>query len=545
MEIDRLEVQDTTGGTLFSLIHLRAGVSLDQDQLTLAELRVQTPSVQVDLTGSVRMSGDWPLSLSGNWSAEMPGCSPVQGTAAIDGSAADAAFSLSVVEPLRAEMAGTFTGLPARLSWELKASGRQLDPAIICADWPVATADLVLAAAGTTSEYHGTLEITAELAERPSFSAALPFAGTVSELTLEQGRISGAGGSGQLSGRLSWQEGVSWQAELDLTGLDPGNFQSSLAGALDLTVSTKGGFSGAGLSWQADLKRLHYQTTVLAEPLAGTAQLVGTAQGVSGDVQLSIARSALAAQAEIDWTEGVTWDGRLALEAFDPSVIDDLPSGAIDAVILSHGHRGGQQIEVAATLERLSGRLAGYDLQGGGAASYRDGRLLVNDLQVSNGGNRIVLNGAIDELIDLQFSVDGTDLERLYAPLRGDLNLVGRLSGTRSAPILDGRFETTTLFYHDYGLESGSGTIRFGHDGPETIDVSVQVHGLTGSGVSVQQGSLVIAGSRADHRVVLDLRGAIGQLTATLAGALTEDWQWAGMLREAGVVSSDHGSWRQ
>jgi translocation and assembly module TamB len=639
LEVDGLSLQDEAGGELFSLTSLSAGLSLERELLNLTDVRLQTVDAQIDFAGSVRCAGDWPLNLAGSWSVRLPGCNRLQGIAGVDGSVAAADVSLRLEQPLAAELTGTLTGLPGRLSWQAQADGRQLDPAAICPAWPAGAIDLSLVASGNDSDYRGTIEttaavadlpavsmtlpvtgtpaglvlehgridaggggsgrldgrlswqdalswqlqadgrqldpaaiypswpagaidlslvasgndsdyrgtidITAAVADLPAVSMTLPVAGTPAGLVLEHGRITGIGGSGRLDGRLSWQDALSWQLELAGSGFDPGSFGPVPAGTLDLTVRTDGRFGDAGLSWQMAVDELRFRTAHVDRPLAGTGQLTGTATGLDGDVRLTAGGSSVSVQAAVGWSDGVSWDGRLALDAFDPSLLDDLPGGAIDAVLSSRGSSGGQHLDIEATLERLSGRLAGYQLQGGGTVTYRDGRLLVSNLQVNNGANRLVVDGTVTEQLDLQIVVEGADLERLYEPLRGDVTLSGRLSGTRVEPVVDGRLAATALHYHGYGLQSGTGTIRFGHDGPETIDVFLQVQGLTGEGLTAEHGSLRVAGSRGDHRVDLDLGGAAGHLEATLAGALAEGWRWAGTLRETEFISNDYGDWRQ
>jgi len=545
LEVDGLSLQDEAGGELFSLTSLSAGLSLERELLNLTDVRLQTVDAQIDFAGSVRCAGDWPLNLAGSWSVRLPGCNRLQGIAGVDGSVAAADVSLRLEQPLAAELTGTLTGLPGRLSWQAQADGRQLDPAAICPAWPAGAIDLSLVASGNDSDYRGTIETTAAVADLPAVSMTLPVAGTPAGLVLEHGRITGIGGSGRLDGRLSWQDALSWQLELAGSGFDPGSFGPVPAGTLDLTVRTDGRFGDAGLSWQMAVDELRFRTAHVDRPLAGTGQLTGTATGLDGDVRLTAGGSSVSVQAAVGWSDGVSWDGRLALDAFDPSLLDDLPGGAIDAVLSSRGSSGGQHLDIEATLERLSGRLAGYQLQGGGTVTYRDGRLLVSNLQVNNGANRLVVDGTVTEQLDLQIVVEGADLERLYEPLRGDVTLSGRLSGTRVEPVVDGRLAATALHYHGYGLQSGTGTIRFGHDGPETIDVFLQVQGLTGEGLTAEHGSLRVAGSRGDHRVDLDLGGAAGHLEATLAGALAEGWRWAGTLRETEFISNDYGDWRQ
>ncbi len=638
LQVDGLILQDEAGGELFSLASLTAGLSMERELLTLSDVRLETADAHVELAGSVRCGGDWPLNLTGSWSVGLPPCNRLQGTAAVDGSVAAADVSLRLEQPLAAELTGILTGLPARLSWQLQAGGRQLDPAAICPAWPAAaidlslaangngsdyrgsiditaavadlpvvsvtlpvagtpaglvlehgqitggggsgrldgrlnwqdalswqlqaggaqldpaainsawpagTVDLSLAASGNGSGYRGSIDITAAVADLPVVSVTLPVAGTPAGLVLEHGQITGGGGSGRLDGRLNWQDALSWQLELAGSGFDPGSFGPAPAGALDLTARTAGRFSDDGLSWQMAVDDLRFRTAQIDQPLAGTAQLTGTAVGLDGEAQLTAGGSAVSTRAAVGWSDGLSWDGRLALDAFDPSLLNDLPSGAIDAELSSRGSSGGQHLDIEATLERLSGRLAGHQLEGGGTATYRDGRLLVSNLEISNGANRLVVDGTVAERLDLQVAVVGAELERLYEPLRGEVTLSGRLSGTRSAPVIDGRLTATALHYHDYGLQSGTGTIRFGHDGPETIDVSVQVRGLAGDGLTAERGSLRVAGSRSDHRVDLDLRGAAGRVEATLTGALAAGWRWAGALQEAGFVSDTYGDWRQ
>jgi translocation and assembly module TamB len=545
LEIDDLTVQDEAGSELFSLISMSAGLTLEHGQLNLTEVRLQTSGFQADLAGSVSSTGDWPLDLDGSWSVALPGCNRLRGTAAVSGLVAAAEISLQVEYPQAVTLNSTLTGLPGHVSWQMQADGRQLNPAAICPAWPAAMLDLSLAASGSDSDYHGDITITAAVPDLPSVSMTLPVSGTLTELALENGHLEGVGGSSRLDGRLSWRDGLSWQLELDGNGFDPGFFNSSLAGPLDLAVNSEGRVDDSGLSWQVELADLHYRTQHIDEPLTGGARLTGTAAGLEGDVQLTAGESSASWQGTVGWLDGVDWDGRVVLDAFDPSLFEDLPGGAIDAAIASHGRRSGQHIEVEATVERLSGRLAGYQIAGGGGVTYRDGRLLVSDLQVNNGANRLVIDGMVDDRLDLQILVEGAELERLYEPLRGDATLSGRLSGTRSAPVLDGRLTATSLSYRGYGLQSGSGTIRFGHDGPETIDVAVQVRELTGEGVRVEGGGLQVVGSRGDHRVDLDLRTAAGNLSMTLAGALSDQWRWAGTLQDAGFESETYGDWQQ
>lgn len=545
MDIDGLTIEDEHGAELLLLTSLSAKFSASRDLLRLAELRVQAPAFTAEFGGSLQISADWPLELAGTWLLDAAGCSRLQGRVTVAGPLAGPGFSAQLEQPVRVDLEGTLENLFEDPTWRLQGRTEHLLLSTICTDWPSFAVELSVDTAGRLDDYQGTIATQLNIPDLPVIETTLSFSGSAANLVVQPSPLEFAGASGELSGRLVVGDGVVWQTELLLSSFDPGVFEPIAQGSIEATIGADGEITEDGLAWQVEIAEMHYRSSNLSTALEGEAQLTGSETGMAVSVSLSAGDGRLEADGALAWADGLTWDGRVVLDSFDPSLSDRLPSGSISAVIESSGRAGGQEVALQATLKTLSGSLAGYELQGGGAVTYQDGRLHISDLQISNGSNQLEVHGFIDDHLDLHVAVDGTELHRLYPPLQGALELSGRLSGTRTAPTVTGELRATGLAYQGYTVAGVTGSVLFGPDGSETIELTLQGQGLTGDGFEVSAVNLHVTGVMQQHLITVDTRTDFGDLQAAVSGKLDEHYRWTGRIGEVAYHHRDYGNWHQ
>lgn len=420
----------------------------------------------------------------------------VSGRAALDGTTLRVIGAAAHVDDPALDL--TFDGT---LDW---ADGPSLESAI---DWQ---GEVAGAALGGTLELSGTwpeLELHQRLA-RPFPARA-------------DGRIT-LGATPSVALDLEWTD-LAWP------GLEP---FSSPSGRLH----ADGAIDAFSYSGEASLE-------VEGEPF--TARLRGRGEGGVLEIEEAVithAAGSVTASGEVT-LDPFQW--RLAVEsdAIEPGTrFADWPGRiALRGVFAG---RFAPHLEASFAAEQFGGELRDYPVHARGRLAYASERgWQLDAVELESGPNRLHLNGAIADTLDLEFAASAPELAALWPGLEGALAARGTLTGTLEAPRLAGELTASTLTFGD---DAAEGLKLEGHgglaaDAPLALEASAERyhHGrleLTGLTASV-------AGTSATHDADIAFGLAGRELTAHARGGL-EGPSWHGTLERAELSAPVLGDWR-
>ncbi|MDX1725665.1 MAG: translocation/assembly module TamB domain-containing protein [Pseudomonas sp.] len=509
----------------------REGVQIDS-------LRLQRGDFALDLSGQLRPSGDWPLSLAGKVQLPAPEQQDWQLDLQIVG---DVQNSLQVT----ADSAGYLTG-------RLRGAVQPL------ADNVPASLQLHADGFKVGSELPDTLrlnkiELTAngDLADgyRVSGNAELPGEGGPLALTLQGllkadgAEIAGLSLSAsaeqqlRLSGQLDWREGFGLDGRFDWQDFpwqrlypdveQPPVALRRLSGELAYRDGNYLGHFAAALDGPAGAFNLE-------SPLSGDLQQLHLP-----DLQLRAGQGRADGQLTLGFADGLRWDARLQLHDLDPAYwLAELP-GTLGGPLHSQGQMNDQQLSLNAQID-LKGRLRGQPAQLRAEATGSGEHWLLPRLDLRLGDNRIDGSGELNQRLSGQLRLNLPRLGQLWPQLQGQLQGQLDLAGSLQAPQGQLSLQGQRLAYTDQRLQRVQldATLDSAQHARVELDAQGIVLGETELGRLTASGQ----GDRRQQRLQLKLDGPLLQSALALAGRLDQG-AWRGQLSSAEVQSGGQ-DWR-
>lgn len=508
------------------------------DGLQVERLSLRRDDLALELRGSLRPEGGWPLTLQGSLQLPAPGDAPWKLALEVDGDLQDTLR-------LRADSSGYLAG---RLDGELRPLAENLPASVrVRADGFKASADL------PETLTLNQLELTAKGDLKDGYvvqgKATLPGEGGAVAMDLA-GRVDANGADIQqlrltgepaqslaLQGRVDWQQALAidsrlqwrdfpWQrlfpqeqpppVELRQVDAEVRYAESRYDGTFDARLKGPAGdFS-------------------LGSPVAGDLASVTLA-----DLQLKAGQGSARGQVKIDFANGVGWDSQLALSELDPSYWQAELPGKLAGRLQSKGAWRDQRLELNADLD-LKGQLRGQPALLQAKAEGAGERWQLDALQVRLGDNRVEGKGQLDRKLSGRLDIALNRLGQLWPKLFGTVQGRLDLAGTLQAP--QGRLALT-------GERMGQGDNRLDRlkldaqlDAAQRGRLQLQADGLA-SGDN-QFGTLTADGSgdRLRQQLELNLKGPLLDLLLALDGKL-DGANWRGRLAR-GEVRASGQDWR-
>ncbi|MNQ45056.1 Translocation and assembly module TamB [compost metagenome] len=509
----------------------RAGVQIDS-------LRLQRGDLALDLSGQVRPSGDWPLSLAGKLQLPAPGQQDWQLEVQIAG---DVQQSLQVTADSTGYLAGRLRGAVQPLADNLPASAQ------LHADGFKASSELP----DTLRLNSIALTASGDLADgyRVSGNAELPGDGGPLALTLhgllkadgaeiaELNLSASAEQQLRLSGQLDWREGFGLDGRFDWEDfpwqrLYPEVAQAPVAlrrlsGELAYRDGNYLGHFAAALDGPAGAFSLE-------SPLSGDLQQLHLP-----DLQLRAGQGRADGQLTLGFADGLRWDARLQLHDFNPAYwLAELP-GTLGGPLHSQGELADRQLSLNAQID-LDGRLRGQPAQLRAEATGNGEHWVLPRLELRLGDNRIDGSGELNRRLSGQLRINLPRLGQLWpqlqGQLQGQLDLAGSLQAAQGQLSLQGQ----RLGYTDQRLQrlQLDAVLDSAQQARVELDAQGIVLGETELGRLTASGQ----GDRRQQRLQLKLDGPLLQSALAIAGRLDQG-AWRGQLSRAEVQSGGQ-DWR-
>lgn len=249
-------------------------------------------------------------------------------------------------------------------------------------------------------------------------------------------------------------------------------------------------------------------------------------------LQLQSARSVL----QIDGVLTTTADAaplQLRLQQFDPALLAPDWPGSLDADLVWTGRYADTGLDGELRIERLQGELRGRRVQGQGAAAVVAGVLDHADAVLSSGASTLRLRRD-DATAPLQVELDAPDLADLWPDWQGRVQASASLDRDLA---LQARLDAVAT--PDFAIAQAELQGRAGSDAAAPVAMQATLRGLVFGARRFERVQLGVDGSRAAHRIDLEVQSGPRQLQLAAQGGLSPQRVWRGRLVELDLLTPE------
>ncbi|MEP4890242.1 MAG: translocation/assembly module TamB domain-containing protein [Aliiglaciecola sp.] len=303
--------------------------------------------------------------------------------------------------------------------------------------------------------------------------------------------------------------------------------------------------SSGNLSLKGDLENYQFDllTSLSASNIPET-QVQIEANGNNQKIQLNKGQiktlgGNINSTAEIILTDQARWQGNTQVEQIQPSLFWADLEGNINATLKHNGVYGPKTLQ--ANVQQLSadGDWLGYPLEANGQAFYdKSTGLEIPDLVLSNGDNRLSINGKLDSQNALEaiINLDGQELTQLYPDLQGNTELNASISGTLTEPTIDYQFSASQLKFQTISLSSlvSNGQVKW--DKNKQFDIRTDLEQLVINQQLINNVQIELSGDGEQHELITLVDSQAFKINSRIEGQL-EQTKWTGSWVEGNFTS--------
>ena len=533
LRLGELQVQDAR---LFSDLSLRA--RLDRQGLQIDQLSLVRDRLKASAQGLLQLQGDWPLELQ--LQAQLP---EVQGRewhlqGRLGGSLQQRLqLQLDSHGYLDAQLQGWLQPLQAQLPLQLEL--RSVDFKVH-AELPAQLhlQRMQLELTGDLQQGYRLQGQASLPAEQSAIGVALLARLDALGADLTQLRLQAADPTQTvaLQGRLDWAHALAGTGRLQWQ-----NFPwQRLWPGVEVPVSLQqlqAELVYADAAYRADWQA---QLNGPAGPFKLSSQTRGTLQQVQFEqLQLRAGQGRADGRLQLDFAEGLSWQGELQVQALDPGYwLAELP-GELQGLLSGSGSYRRDLLAAEMVID-LQGRLRGQPTRFKASLDGAGQKWQASQLDLRLGDNRIngrlALDRKLDGLLDLQLQNLAQIGPGLGGQMNGRLNLAGSLAEPQGQLQLQGK----RLQYADLRLQQLNlqGNVAAGQRG----QLQFKAEGLQRGDLQLGKLQLNASGTPVAHEISLQLDGKPLQI-ALQANAGVVASGWAGQLARGQIEFSDQ-QWR-
>ena len=240
-------------------------------------------------------------------------------------------------------------------------------------------------------------------------------------------------------------------------------------------------------------------------------------------LQLASGGSALQLDGALTTTDDVA-PLNLRLQQFDPALLlPDWP-GTIDADLVWAGRYGELGFDGELRIERLQGELRGRLVQGSGSVVLLDGVLERADARLTSGASSLTVNRS-DALAPLDLALSSPDLDDLWPDWHGRVDAKARIDRDWQVQATLDDVVTPTFSVAQLQLQATAGSAI---DAPVAIQATLR--GVAAAERRFERVQVGVDGTRASHRIDLDVQSGARQLQFAAEGGLSPQRAWRGRL---------------
>lgn len=241
------------------------------DRLSIGHLKIDSPKYGAALKGALSFHDNWPLNIDGRLEIFSLKSNDWQGTFAAQGDLESLRISIDTTQPIVADAQGRLSGILHDLRWTVTGKTGLFRGSSAGLNIPVSGTITGFTASGSKTSYSGGLSADIRYPGSPDMQTRLRVHGDYSGLDIDSLHVLLPGGNLGADGRVTWENGIAWQAELRGEHVDPAVFFPQWPGNIQAVLSTRGSWNGTEMEAAADIERL--QGTLRGRPLIGSGKM--------------------------------------------------------------------------------------------------------------------------------------------------------------------------------------------------------------------------------------------------------------------------------
>jgi translocation and assembly module TamB len=521
-------------------INLKA--RFDTDGLALELLDAGSPLGEVQFSGQLTPSGDYPLHIQMNWRAVTPEHGAFQGHGELSGALLDELrLTQNITGAATLELSGQVRQpLAPEPAWSVEARLDVPDLEPLVPDLAGRPLTARIDARGVLTRFQGQGEIATDLPELGPATLAFTAAGDEHAIQVEELRLTAADRPLTLTARgevqfaeLRFAATGQWQVlTWPLTG--PSQIESTQG-----EFAVEGGVEDYQFQLAADLQGPDIPRGRWTLTGRGSDQAVR-------DVRLSgqTLEGTLEGEINASWLPAVTWRVALNGRGLNPGAQWPEVPGTLDLRLRSDGSLENDTLTTQVWLDELAGTLSGQAVRGNAEVAIQNQDLNVKTLRLSAGDARLEAEGTLAQIWDLRWTLDAPQLQSLVPGLSGTVASTGSLSGSRAQPTVAANFTVRNLRHGDTRIQQLNGEARVDVAGASRSQLNVTGAGLVLGGQNWRTVSLAGSGLPEAHELTAELAGEPGQFGLALNGNLQlPALLWQGRITQLSARGTVAGDW--
>lgn len=271
----------------------------------------------------------------------------------------------------------------------------------------------------------------------------------------------------------------------------------------------------------------------------------GNSEAISIDhLQIASSAGSFDLQGQAGWVPATTFAIDAKGQDFNPAIfVPDLP-GKLTFKTRISGELKEDAQTIQADIAQFGGQLRGKPIQAKGRLALANDTVLINQLNVRSGPNRIDADGRLNPVdSNLAFDIDTPSLSALWPGLAGSFKGAGQILGDWQNPSLHVQAKGNRLQFENFGVAKLELLADYG---PHANKLSkLRLHAKQLKTGATQFDALILEGSGtlAKHQFDLDINSSVASLSGTLKGTLETD-HWQGNLTQLTITQQDTGIWQ-
>lgn len=520
---------------------LQFQAATDAQGLHVQTLDVRAPQGAVQLAGSIKPVGAYPLHIAVEWRVPTPEYGELRGVGKIDGALGERLQFTQQINGIGAlELNGAAWDLFSKPAWSVQTKLTLSDLKPVVAELAGNALTAELKAQGVMAEFQGSGAVQTTLPELGATKLRFAAAGNAQGIKLESLQLTtpqralavdvhGAMQFQELRFQLAGQwrslvfpltgppQVASPQGQLNIAGI-PSDYRFQLDAQVQGQDIPAGRWQISGQGSEQAVRDVTFNGETLQGVLRGTA--------------------------EVAWLPDVRWQVALNGQGLNPGVQWKEMPGKLNLRLRSDGRLENRQLQTNVLLEELSGTLSGQALRGNADLAVHNDALTIRTLRLNAGANRIEASGRLAQHWDLRWTVDAPQLQTFVPNLSGTVTSSGSLSGAREQPQIAANFALRNVRHADLHIQQLSGAAQIDVAGTRRSQLKLSGEGLSFSGARWKSIKLDGAGTPAVHEVTAELVGELGRFALALSGQLRlPEGAWQGRITQLSARETVAGNW--
>ncbi|NOR24405.1 MAG: hypothetical protein GQ542_08430, partial [Desulforhopalus sp.] len=545
--VKKLEIIDIDGESLFVVDSMLVNLEGNADRLTINEFDLQGPEIGLGLHGNIEVRKGWELEFSGNWRLAGFGFQPMAGALSATGPLSDPHVELGVHSPATIQIVADLVDLLEKPEWTAGLEAKDADLSTLFVDCPAITlASITADLSGDFENYKGRIQAEGAWDTLEDLHLKSDLTGDLLGIDFQLLRIETNDSSVEaIDGKINWKDIFSWEGKFVFKNFDASVITEELQGRFTAELLSEGDVKENGAIASFEILNLDGMFQDQNISVNGKVFLSETEVKTDG---LTIRSGDFAGLAHLErgsfsWAEEPHWSGKIRLDQFDPSWLHPEFFGSVNGEVQGEGRLRDQGLEGTLNIKKLSGTLRGNELSGGGEISISGDTIQTTGLVLEIGPSKLTLQGQAGGRLALDFSLSSPDIGSILPESKGSVLLQGSLKGSRSEPQLNAQIEGAGLSYQENRLDQVQAEIQAELKNGGRLTGSLVVEKMSLAGFVVDKGEIKLKGSLAEHELVVDVAGAMGELGFKARGAYQDEWQ--GELSHFQLEAGNSGIWRQ